>query len=118
MMQLVRLLGDLRGVPVILGSLIAIAGWSSALGQSAGPSPSAAVSVHEAISPPSEQTVQLVGILTSEPVGLPNGEVLTFFQDPTGGLSLISANGSVTVGRFRRGDVLRVTGRVSYREGT
>jgi signal transduction histidine kinase/CheY-like chemotaxis protein len=112
------LIGDLRGAPVILSSLIAIFCWNSALGQSAKSSPSAAVSVEEAVSPPSEQTVQLVGILTSEPVSIPNGEVLAFFQDPTGGLSLISTNGSVTVGRFRRGDVIRVTGKVSYREGT
>jgi signal transduction histidine kinase/CheY-like chemotaxis protein len=118
MMQLVRLLGDLRGVPVILGSLVAISCWTYALGQSAEPSPSAAVSVHEAISPPSEQTVQLVGILTSEPVAIGNGEILVFFQDATGGLSLISSNGSVTVGGFRRGDVVRVTGKVSYRDGT
>ncbi len=117
MMQLVRLLGDLRGVPVILGFLTAIFPWNSAPGQSAEPNP-AAVSVHEAISPPSEQTVQLVGILTSEPVAIGNGEVLVFFQDATGGLSLISSNGSVTVGSFRRGDVISVTGKVNFREGT
>ncbi len=117
MMQLVKLLRDLRGVPVILGFL-AIACWNSVLGQSAGPGPSAAVSVQEALSSPREQTVQLVGILTSEPVAIGNGEILVFFQDATGGLSLISSNGSVTVGSFRRGDVISVTGKVSFREGT
>jgi signal transduction histidine kinase/CheY-like chemotaxis protein len=84
------------------------------------------MSVKEALSPlgdrsgsaHSEQPIQLVGILTSEPVAIPNGEILAFFQDPTGGVSLISTNGSLTVGRFRRGDVIRVTGKVGYREGT
>jgi signal transduction histidine kinase/CheY-like chemotaxis protein/uncharacterized protein YdeI (BOF family) len=118
MMQLVRLLGDLRGVPVILGFLTAIFPWNSALGQSAGPGPSAAVSVQEALSSPHDQTVQVVGILTSEPVAIGNGEILVFFQDATGGLSLISTDGSVIVGSFRRGDVVRITGKVGYREGT
>jgi signal transduction histidine kinase/DNA-binding response OmpR family regulator len=124
--------GYLRGTPAILSSLIAlliaVSCCSSALGQSAGSNPSAAVSVKEAVSSlgygtgsgsaQSKQTIQLVGILTSEPVSIPNDETLAFFQDPTGGLSLISRNGSVTVGRFRRGDVIRVTGQVGYREGT
>jgi hypothetical protein len=36
-----------------------------------------------------EQPVQLVATLTSEPVAIADGEVLAFFQDPTGGVSLI-----------------------------
>jgi signal transduction histidine kinase/DNA-binding response OmpR family regulator len=106
-------------VVVILAFLVAIFCWSSAaLGQSPRPSPSAAVSVREALSPASERSVQLVGILTSEPVNITDGQVLAFFQDPTGGLSLIGTNGSMTDGRFRRGDVIRVTGKVNYSEGT
>jgi signal transduction histidine kinase/CheY-like chemotaxis protein len=118
--------GDLSGISAALGFLVALWSWNSALGQSAPSSDSAAVSVQEALSPlgdrngsaQSKQTVQLVGILTSEPVAIPNGETLAFFQDPTGGVSLISRNGSVTAGSFRRGDVIRVTGKVGYREGT
>jgi signal transduction histidine kinase/DNA-binding response OmpR family regulator len=130
--------GARRGSPAIRSSLIAlliaVSCWNSALGQSAGPNHSAAVSVREALSSfgygngfgdgtgsgsvQSKQTVQLVGILTSAPVSIPNDETLAFFQDPTGGLSLISRNGSLTVASFRRGDVVRVTGKVGYREGT
>jgi signal transduction histidine kinase/DNA-binding response OmpR family regulator len=65
-----------------------------------------------------DQLVQLVGILTSEPVSIANGEVLAFFQDSTGGASLISNNGSLTNERFRRGDVIRVRGIPRYRSGT
>jgi hypothetical protein len=39
-----------------------------------------------------EQPVQLVATLTSEPVAIADGEVLAFFQDPTGGVSLIGAH--------------------------
>jgi signal transduction histidine kinase len=131
-----RILGVIcgsRGLPAIVGLLIALFSWNSAPGQSTGsglpaPGQSAAVSVEEALSAidhrngrgsaSAERSFQLVGILTSDPVTIPDGEALVFFQDPTGGLSLISKNGSMTVGRFRRGDVVRVTGRVGYREGT
>ena len=62
-----------------------------------------------------EQPVQLVGILTSEPVTIADGEILAFFQDPTGGVSLIGPTASLTIGHFRRGDILRVTGMARYR---
>jgi signal transduction histidine kinase/DNA-binding response OmpR family regulator len=65
-----------------------------------------------------ERPVQLVGVLTSEPVAINDGETLVFFQDSTGGASLISTNGSLTTWRFRRGDVVRVTGNARYRRGT
>ncbi len=65
-----------------------------------------------------EQPVQLVGILTSEPVAIADGEILAFFQDPTGGVSLIGPTASLTTGRFRRGDILRVTGIARYRMAT
>jgi signal transduction histidine kinase/DNA-binding response OmpR family regulator len=65
-----------------------------------------------------QQPVQLVGVLTSEPVAISDGETLAFFQDPTGGASLISTNGSLTNWRFRRGDVVSVTGNARYRWGT
>src|SRR5580704_13077413 len=123
--------GHLRGAAALISPLIALLialfCWNSAFSQSAGSSHSAAVSVKEALSTlgdvgtgsaQSKQMVQLVGILTSGPVAIPEDQTLAFFQDPTGGLSLISRNGSVTVGRFRRGDVIRVTGQVGYREGT
>ena len=90
------------------------------------PAPSAAMSVKEAllvsgdgsVAAAVEQPVQLVGVLTSEPVAINDGETLAFFQDPTGGASLISTNGSLTNWRFRRGDVVRVTGNARYRWGT
>ena len=123
--------GHLRSAAALISPLIALLialfCWNSAFSQSAGSSHSAAVSVKEALSTlgdvgtgsaQSKQMVQLVGILTSGPVAIPEDQTLAFFQDPTGGLSLISRNGSVTVGRFRRGDVIRVTGQVGYREGT
>src|ERR1700722_15907852 len=64
------------------------------------PGQSAAVSVKEALLPLGdgsvaahvEQPVQLVGTLTSEPVSIADDEVLAFFQDPTGGVSLIADN--------------------------
>jgi signal transduction histidine kinase/CheY-like chemotaxis protein len=65
-----------------------------------------------------EQTVQLVGILTSDPVAVGTAENLAFFQDPTAGISLVGNNSNLPVGRFRRGDVLRIAGRSQYRMGT
>jgi signal transduction histidine kinase/CheY-like chemotaxis protein len=64
------------------------------------------------------QTVQLVGILTSETVALGGGENLAFFQDTTGGVSLVGNDTNLPVGRFRRGDVMRITGEPRDRMGT
>jgi signal transduction histidine kinase/DNA-binding response OmpR family regulator/uncharacterized protein YdeI (BOF family) len=66
----------------------------------------------------SERTVQLVGILTSGSVAVGSGENLAFFQDPTGGISLIGNSSSLPAGRFRRGDVVRIAGKSQYRMGT
>ena len=90
------------------------------------PGQSAAVSVKEALLPLGdgsvaahvEQPVQLVGTLTSEPVSIADDEVLAFFQDPTGGVSLIADNGTLAAGHFRRGDILRITGNARYRMAT
>jgi len=38
------------------------------------------------------------------------GEILAFLQDGTAGISLISRNGSLMRGKFRRGDLLKATG--------
>jgi signal transduction histidine kinase/DNA-binding response OmpR family regulator len=72
----------------------------------------------QSVSGPSEQTVQLLGILTSESVAVGSGENLAFFQDPSGGVSLIGSSINLPLGRFRRGDVVRITGRPQYRIGT
>ncbi len=90
------------------------------------PAQSSAMSVKEAllvsgdgsVAAAVQQPVQLVGVLTSEPVAISDGETLAFFQDPTGGASLIGTNGSLTNWRFRRGDVVSVTGIARYRWGT
>jgi signal transduction histidine kinase/ActR/RegA family two-component response regulator len=65
-----------------------------------------------------DQPIQVVGILTSEPGSTNYGEILAFFQDQTGGISLISTNGSLTGGRYRRGDTLRVVGHARKQLGT
>jgi signal transduction histidine kinase/CheY-like chemotaxis protein len=62
--------------------------------------------------------VHLEGVLTSEPVPINNGEILAFFQDASGGVSLISTNGSLVAQRFQRGDVVTVAGLVRDRIGT
>jgi signal transduction histidine kinase/CheY-like chemotaxis protein len=64
------------------------------------------------------QSVQLIGILTSDPASVGSQETLAFFQDPTGGVSLIGNNSNLPLGGFRQGDVLRVTGRPQSRMGT
>jgi len=63
------------------------------------------------------QPNRMVGILTSDPASVGN-ENLAFFQDPTGGVSLIGNNTNLPIGGFRQGDILRVTGRPQYRMGT
>ncbi len=65
-----------------------------------------------------DQPIQVVGILTSEPGSTNDGEILAFFQDQTGGISLISTTGSLTSGRYRRGDTLRVVGHARKQLGT
>jgi hypothetical protein len=62
--------------------------------------------------------LQLVGMLTSEPIADNNGEILAFVQDRTAGISLISTNGVLTHGRFRRGDILKIAGRPRRSLGT
>ena len=102
-----------RALPIPSFLLIAVFSCGTLFGQSA------AMSVKEALSSlDAERPIQVVGVLTSEPVAITDGEILAFFQDPTGGVSLISTNDSLTPGRFRRGDVLRVTGRARYHLGT
>jgi signal transduction histidine kinase/DNA-binding response OmpR family regulator len=97
------------------GALLTLALFASALqgGQTL------AVSIKETLSSVSSpDNVQVVGVLTSDPVAINDQEVLAFFEDPSGGVSLIDTNGSLAPGNFRRGDLLRVSGRVQYRLGT
>jgi signal transduction histidine kinase/DNA-binding response OmpR family regulator len=72
----------------------------------------------QSISGRSDQALQFLGILTSTPVAVGSGENLAFFQDPTGGVSLIGNSSNLPVGHYRRGDVIRVAGRPQYRTGT
>lgn len=84
------------------------------------------LSVKESLSQISDQSsprqagppVQLVGVLMSDPASVGSGETLGFFQDPTGGISLIGNSSNLPIGGFRRGDLLRVTGRPQSRMGT
>jgi signal transduction histidine kinase len=85
-------------------------------GQSAIPVSEALARLGQGIAP--SQTVQLTGVLTSEPLSNNDGEILAFLQDSTAGISLISTNGKLTRGRFRRGDILRVTGTPRIHLGT
>jgi signal transduction histidine kinase/DNA-binding response OmpR family regulator len=62
--------------------------------------------------------IQLIGILTSEPVAITDSEILAFFQNPAGGASLISTNGSLAMGSFHRGDIVKIAGKSRYRQGT
>jgi signal transduction histidine kinase len=94
-----------------------------AFSQSAGSHPASAISVQEALSSlehgnGSGQTVQLAGVLTSEPISDNDGDILAFLQDSNAGISLISTNGKLTSGRFRRGDILRVIGTLRRQLGT
>src|SRR5580698_5979266 len=72
----------------------------------------------QSISGRSDQALQFLGILTSTPVAVGSGENLAFFQDPTGGVSLIGNSSNLPVGHYRRGDVIIVAGRPQYRTGT
>jgi signal transduction histidine kinase len=64
------------------------------------------------------QPIQLVGILTSEPVDIGDGEILAFLQDPTGGISLVNTSGILHFRGFNRGEVLRITGNARRHMGT
>ena len=57
-----------------------------------------------------EHAVQVVGTLTSEPMSNNYGEILAFLQDESAGISLISRDGRLISGKYRRGDLLRITG--------
>jgi hypothetical protein len=54
--------------------------------------------------------VQVVGTLTSEPMSNNYGEILAFLQDGSAGISLISRDGKLISGKYRRGDLLRIIG--------
>jgi signal transduction histidine kinase len=54
--------------------------------------------------------VQVVGTLTSEPMSNNYGEILAFLQDTSAGISLISRDGKLIRGKYRRGDLLRIIG--------
>lgn len=56
------------------------------------------------------QDVQVVGTLTSEPMSNNYGEILAFLQDASGGVSVISRDGKLIGGKYRRGDLLRIIG--------
>jgi signal transduction histidine kinase len=66
----------------------------------------------------SDQVVRITGILTSEPIADTFGEIIAFVQDRTAGISLVSTNGKLLTGRFRRGDILRVSGQPRRNLGT
>ncbi len=61
--------------------------------------------------------IQIVGTLTSNPVAI-GDETLAFFQDASGGVSLIGNHRALPVGVFQRGDILRITGKPRSRQGT
>jgi signal transduction histidine kinase len=70
----------------------------------------AAIQTELASSPFRAHDVQVVGTLTSEPMSNNYGEILAFLQDASGGISLISRDGKLIGGKYRRGDLLRVIG--------
>ena len=63
-------------------------------------------------------SIQTVGTLTSNPVAIGNDQTLAFFQDASGGVSLIGNFRTLPPARFRRGDVLIITGKPQSRMGT
>jgi signal transduction histidine kinase/CheY-like chemotaxis protein len=100
---------------------------SSLAGQSTGFSQSVVVSVKDVLASlnsvvsdraQGEQPIEVAGVLTSEPSSTNDGEILAFFQDQSGGISLISTNGSLTSVRFRRGDTLKISGYARKHLGT
>jgi signal transduction histidine kinase/CheY-like chemotaxis protein len=111
---------------LITAALLGLTPWHATLGQSPLPGETPAVSIKEALSSldadrePAliNRPVQLKGLLTSTPVAISDQEVLAFFQDASGGVSLISTNGSFTAEHFQRGDILQVTGTYRTRMGT
>ena len=108
---------------IVLSFTVAPLGFS----QSTGSNQPSVISVQEALSSlegrndrgngPGE-AVQLAGVLTSEPISDTDGDILAFLQDSNAGISLISTNGKLTSGRFRRGDILRVIGSLRRQLGT
>jgi signal transduction histidine kinase/CheY-like chemotaxis protein len=63
-------------------------------------------------------TIQAVGTLTSKPVAIGNDQTLAFFEDSSGGVSLIGDRRTLPAGDFQWGDVLRITGKPQSRMGT
>jgi len=70
------------------------------------------VAVHEDLASPTfhAHLVQVVGTLTSEPMSNNYGDILAFLQDASAGISLISRDGKLIRGKYRRGDLLRIIG--------
>jgi signal transduction histidine kinase len=62
--------------------------------------------------------VEVVGTLTSEPMSDNYGDILAFLQDSSGGISLISKDGQLIGGKYRRGDLLRIIGTPQRDQGT
>src|ERR1700685_1642463 len=95
---------------LITATLLALTPWHATLAQSPLSGQTPAVSIKEALSSldadrePAliNRPVQLNGVLISTPVAISEQEVLAFFQDATGGVSLIGTNGSLTAEHFRR----------------
>lgn len=65
-----------------------------------------------------DRSVQVTGVLSSEPVPNNFGEIFAFLQDSTAGISLVTTTGKLFGGRFRRGDILKVTGTLRRNLGT
>lgn len=117
----------LSSLPAVQLLITAVFVSSSLAGQSIAPSKSAVVSVRDVLASldnggnnraQRERPIEVAGVLTSEPSPTNAGEILAFFQDQTGGISLVSTNGSLTSGRFRRGDALRISGYARIDLGT
>jgi signal transduction histidine kinase/CheY-like chemotaxis protein len=62
--------------------------------------------------------VQVEGTLTSKPVSIGNDQTLAFFQDSSGGVSLVGDSRIFPAASFQRGDVLRIIGQPQSRRGT
>lgn len=106
-----------------LGAVLLVLAGGTATGQSEQPDAPLPVSIRNALSSletgtgPS-QSVQLTGVLSSEPVANNFGEIFAFLQDSTAGISIVFTAGQLFSARFQRGDVLTVRGKPRRSLGT
>ena len=108
------MVGRARFVPL----LVFVAGLSIALPAASQESKATtvreALRVNDAGSVPDRlrETVRLVGVLTSDPVNLSASASATTLQDATGGIRLFTRDPQLLVGRFKRGDLVEVRGKI------